>query len=668
MKLFAGILTALFCVIGSASWAEPVTILPDMPVRAPEGEAALLEDPAGTIPVEDILSGTHDDAFRRIGDRGTSVGPTKSVWWLRLDVRNPSAVPAEWVIGFPFPLTDFVDIHQVRDGRVVALFALGDERPRSNQRVPADGFAAEMTTPPGARETLYVRFANRYGDAVDPYFEIASPDAFAVKQQHLWTLFGAFFGGAAVMFLYNALVWSSVRQPIYLWYLAYFGAAISAIVAASGLGNRFLWTPDSPLGEAAPPFLSALALALVVQFSRQFLETRRRAPALDRFLIAAMAFFALPPAAFLAGEGALAATLIMIGGIGLSPILVYSAWLWWQGRSEARIFTLGWSLWFLGVGMIMGRVLGLVPSNDFTLRLFWFAILGEAILFAFALADRIRLLQREKAEAERRERDGLARAKAELEDRVAARTAELSEKHDALEALNQQKDRLFSIVAHDLLNPFNALLGMTELLKGRALTLPRGKIAEYAGDVHEAAGGLHKLLENLLAWARLQRGDLTLSPTEIDLAVRARRTLDLFRPVAAQKDVVLAYRGVDSLPCRADPNMVDTVIRNLVGNAVKFSHPGGTVAIDAEPADEGGVRLSVADQGVGMTEETRAALFQLGGGPAGAGTLGETGTGLGLRLCHELVAQQGGTLTVRSAPGKGTTVTLDLPGDSRAAA
>lgn len=653
----AAMLALLSSTPGSAG--DVFSLTPDMPVTHPAEAAAALVDPDAVLTSADILSGGLDSDFTPVD--GTAVGPTRSAVWLKLEARNATETPVDWVINLPNAQLDEADIYHVIGGTLVASFNLGDKRPEANQVLPSDGNAVPLVTPPGATSIVYARLYNRIGDVIDPYFEVSSPEAFVAKQQVIWLLFGLFIGGTGILFLYNTILFMRVRSSLYFWYIAYLAVVIAAVVAVTGIGTKFFWSTESALPEATPPLLTSLALAMVVQFSRTFLNTRRRAPRFDWFLRVAIAYFAIPPAAYLAGDGALALQLIAVGGLMLTPLPVYGAWLWWRGHTEARFFTIAWGAWFTGSAIAFGRVLGVLPSSDLTARFFWIGVLMEAVLFAFAMAERIRTLEMEKAAAESRERESLERMTAELEARVAERTEELSQKHDALTETIAQKDRLFSIVAHDLMGPFNIILGMTDVLKDRAARMAPAKVAEFSADVNESAKALHKLLDNLLTWARVQRGELSFEPTDIDLSHRARQTIDLFRPIAAQKDVRIVYDGPTVLPCRVDPNLVDTVLRNLISNAIKFSHPDGTVTVDGAPRDDGGVLITVTDTGLGMTDDVQTSLFSLGAGASASGTVGETGTGIGLRLCYELLRGQGGEISVRSAPDEGAAFSVTFP-------
>lgn len=233
-------------------------------------------------------------------------------------------------------------------------------------------------------------------------------------------------------------------------------------------------------------------------------------------------------------------------------------------------------------------------------------------------------------------------------------------KHE-LEKLNQEKNKFFSIIAHDLRSPFTALLGFSSLLVERVDSLDRAKIKEFTSHIHESGSRVFKLLENLLEWSRLQMDRVTVEPTLFNLSEATHKTLDVLGPVAKDKGIRLTEHG-HAPQCYADPHMIDAVIRNLVNNAIKFTPSGGSVCIEYKTdVDSGCARIDIVDTGVGMSKDTARNLFSLADGHTTQGTNGEKGTGLGLLLCKELVERNGGTITVKSKAGKGSTFSFTLP-------
>ena len=229
-----------------------------------------------------------------------------------------------------------------------------------------------------------------------------------------------------------------------------------------------------------------------------------------------------------------------------------------------------------------------------------------------------------------------------------------------LERIGQEKDRFFSIIAHDLKNPFNSIIGFSDLLKEEASNLGRKEIQRYAEIISNSAHHTFQLLENLLTWAKMQQGRMEFYTKDIKLTRSVNNVVDLLKVIATQKGILLINNVSENIWVNADENMLNTVLRNLVGNSIKFTHHGGTVLIDAEAIlDE--VQISVSDNGVGIRKENLEKLFSISAGISTSGTNKEQGTGLGLILCKEFVENHGGKIWVNSEEGKGTVFHFTVP-------
>ena len=233
---------------------------------------------------------------------------------------------------------------------------------------------------------------------------------------------------------------------------------------------------------------------------------------------------------------------------------------------------------------------------------------------------------------------------------------------DDLDILNQQKDKFFSIIAHDLRGPFNALLGFSEILATQGDSLERERVTEYGTLVHDAGQRTFALLEDLLDWSRLQMGRMEFDPQSYELDKAIKENLAIFKAAAAEKNLLLKMDDCPALTASADKRMVDTILRNLISNAIKFTDRKGTVSVSvtARPTEKL-IEVAVTDTGVGMSSGRLARLFRIDESSSTKGTEGENGTGLGLHLCKELVEIHGGEISVASAINEGTTVRFTLP-------
>lgn len=241
--------------------------------------------------------------------------------------------------------------------------------------------------------------------------------------------------------------------------------------------------------------------------------------------------------------------------------------------------------------------------------------------------------------------------------------AELEEKSAALDALNRQQSLLLSIIGHDLRNPFQVMLGMSEVLSQAVAEKDPARVEARARGIREAAEQAHRLMDDLFTWASLQMASAEVTTEQVELQVLAQSAVEACGAVAARKGVALAV-DCGSTQVAAHRAMLATILRNLTANAIKFTPEGGAVTISAGPDGDGAVTLCVADTGVGMDAETVDRLFRLDQRFTTVGTAGETGTGLGLLLCRDLAARLQTALAVESVPGEGTRFTLRLVGAS----
>lgn len=228
-----------------------------------------------------------------------------------------------------------------------------------------------------------------------------------------------------------------------------------------------------------------------------------------------------------------------------------------------------------------------------------------------------------------------------------------------LQRVNHNKDKLFSILAHDLRTPFTALIGYSELLSQMKDSLTKDQIAEYSEIINTSATGLHRLLEDLLEWSRAQMNKVTFSPEVVNLRLLVAEAVTLSEHTASTKGIELIDTTTDT-GVLVDVHMIRTVLRNLISNAVKFTAQGGKVTLSIEDRDAG-LSVIVQDTGVGMKEEQLAKLFQVAESNSTNGTAGETGTGLGLLLCKDFVERNGGKIEASSKQGEGSAFVFSVP-------
>jgi PAS domain S-box-containing protein len=238
---------------------------------------------------------------------------------------------------------------------------------------------------------------------------------------------------------------------------------------------------------------------------------------------------------------------------------------------------------------------------------------------------------------------------------------EIKLKNELLQAINAEKDKFFSIIAHDLRSPLSAFVEATQILTEEIQTMNIEEIKEITVSMKTSAANIFSLLENLLEWSRLRRGGMEFLPEKLDLKIKIGECIDVLSESARKKGVDIAVLIPDELEVYADNHMFDSVIRNLISNAIKFTPVGGKVSVAADTISNHFVEIKISDSGIGMTPELKSKLFLLSEKTNRNGTAGETSTGLGLLLCKEFIEKHGGEISVESEVGKGSTFRFTIP-------
>lgn len=233
----------------------------------------------------------------------------------------------------------------------------------------------------------------------------------------------------------------------------------------------------------------------------------------------------------------------------------------------------------------------------------------------------------------------------------------LSEK---FQELNITKDKFFSIIAHDLKNPFNSLLGFSELMMKNLSKYTLEEIERFIGIIHGTSKNAYNLLENLLNWSRTQTGTIEFSPGTYDLNEIIFSNLDFVKNYALKKNIKINYESTGKFFVDIDKNMIDTVFRNLLTNSIKFSYPGEKVDIKIEEQGTD-YQISIKDYGIGIEEENLEKLFRIDSKYSSFGTNNEKGSGLGLIISKEFIERNKGKIWVNSEFGKGSEFIFTLP-------
>ena len=239
--------------------------------------------------------------------------------------------------------------------------------------------------------------------------------------------------------------------------------------------------------------------------------------------------------------------------------------------------------------------------------------------------------------------------------------AEIKKTNEELVKLNAEKDKFFSIIAHDLRSPFSGFLGLTEVMAENTEIFSQAELADFSRSLNESAKHLSQLLENLLEWSQMQKGSINYTPNELSLSTIVTENIDQINQRAIQKGITIQNEIPENQKVLADERMINTILRNLLSNAVKFTRSGGEVTISSKMTNDDSIEISVQDTGIGISDINVAKLFKLDEKVSTIGTDNESSTGLGLLLCKEFVEKHAGKIWVESELEKGSTFSFSLP-------
>lgn len=245
--------------------------------------------------------------------------------------------------------------------------------------------------------------------------------------------------------------------------------------------------------------------------------------------------------------------------------------------------------------------------------------------------------------------------------RLKLKEAELGTNNEQLLTVISEKDKFFTIIAHDLRNPLQSLKGFIQILHEEIETLTVDEMKEITAHLRSSTNKFSDLLENLMLWARLQRGLTHFNPEEVDLLSVIRESISRISDTANNKGIEITHNVPDKLKVFVDVNILHTIFRNLISNAVKFTDTGGRICLSAIAAGEKDIEITIEDTGIGMSPEILKDLFRLDPGTSRYGSQGEHGTGLGLIICKDFIENQKGKFWVESEEGKGTVFHFTLP-------
>lgn len=454
-RLLSVCLAGLMFVSAAVCAQEKATPLPigATPTHyAIDHHAVYLEDPEHRHDIQSIERAYAEGKFRRTTQSGDlNFGYSDSAFWLAFDVRPDAGAPREWLLEIGFPSIDHLEVYAPGPGDQ-RKFEAGDLRPFSDRQLVHRNFIFPVELQSDKTQTIFVRIASQ-GSLTVP-LRLWQPRAFGEAEQFSYSALALYFGMLLALGVYNLMLYLSLRDRVFLAYVAFVLCMAMGNASYNGLGNQFLWPNWPEWGNIALPSSMSAAGFFGAIFTRLFLNTREVSPRFDALIkinAAAFAFVALSPL-FLPYQFAAIATSLVAVAFS-STAVVAGGYCLYRRQPGARYFLVAWTLLLVGVGVLGMRNMSWVPTNWFTSNAMLVGSALEMLLLSFALADRINLVRREKDAAQaaalqshRHMVETLQRSEQQLEERVEARTRELA---DANARLRESEQQLQHMVYHD---------------------------------------------------------------------------------------------------------------------------------------------------------------------------------------------------------------------------
>jgi len=630
---------------------------------------------------------SHDSLHWQASD-GTGSPTYTTVFTLQ----NTARYDQDLVLGFPKSglITVIMD-----DGKQQQQLVTGSLLPLHKRNHPGNSNVVRFILPRDAVYTIRILNSPVYSIYQPKKMDLSLQPTTRFEQQDTRRLFwqGIFLGTILVMALYNLFIFYGVRDVSYLYYVLSIAGLGLYLAFYYGFGIEYLW-PGLPRWDTfcytiIVPFTNLARLL----FTKSYLRTDSLMPRLNRvvnlLIVACGLLMVTGMATFIADIDYLNSLIVVVGLVGtLVLILMLVAGLvayYADCYEPAKYFITANALLVIGAILFILREMGWVEDNFYTRYFVQIGFVIQVIVFALGLASRynqtrqelvLQRIEKERMalEVEREKKQMIEQQKQELQIQVEQQTQDLKQQNITLEEtiheledsknqlsqLNSVKDKLFSIISHDLRNPLATMQSFLKLITQHHEKLDEEEKKKLVKEAQGSLDYLNELLYNLLQWSKSQMHLLEFKPEVLLAKTVIEKNIRLLYLQAHMKQVQINASLDEKMTLFADKEMLDFIIRNLLSNAIKFSHKNSQIEIEVKQIP-GAIEIAVMDEGVGMSEDTKQQLLQASLSNSRRGTAKERGTGLGLLICKEFIARHGGELSIEQRASRGSIFKVTLP-------
>jgi signal transduction histidine kinase len=609
-----------------------------------------LEDPDKAFSIEQISSISFKSKFSENKHYQITNKNTRSAYWVRFNVIDSSSLERRWIIElFDFRIDHF-DLF-IPDGK--GGFSQkngGDIYPFSHKYYKHKNFVFDLPPFGKSEQTFYFRVEAKHPVGMLGVIRSSQKEMSYSTNEYL--LLALFYGVVLAMALYNLFLFLSLKEAAYIYYVLYVLSIGIYGISEDGLGFEYLWPNHPEINDYVPAVAIYCMLLWVMLYAKNFLDVKVKMPFINTCILVLIAF----------------RTILFIVGLFVNLQIIYNIWIdliplsliymagiisWIQGFRPARFYVIAFSLLFSGFVVTALQQLHIIEDSIFSVYSFNFGVFGEMILLSFALADRIKVLMKEKSLAQSetifqlQEKESLKdKVNSELEQKVLERTAELKEK-------NEQLDDFVYKASHDIKGPLRSIIGLTTVsLK----EIKDPKSVGYFEEILKSTKKLDILLGDLLELTKVK--EVKIQKKEIDFKIVTDEVLKSFAHFQGFEKMKFDIQIQQTGGFKTDEKMVYSIVQNLTENAIKYMDPLKSdpflkieIKSDAERAS-----LQFTDNGSGIPEEAQAKIFDM----FYKVNTSSAGTGLGLYIVKTSVEKLGGNIGLKSDAGKGSSFLINL--------
>lgn len=598
------------------------------------------EDKSNQLSFSQIQELSKKGQFKKGQTEILNFGNTKSTFWVKIDYINDE--PTKNYLVLDIPNIDHIDFYTNTDKGIIHRTAGSIVLPSSGV-IATNNYIFDLPNQPHTPTSLWLKL--RTNNILVVPIKMVTSDNFIPGKSIKNNLQIIYLGILFTLLLFNFFLYFSLKDSTYLYYSLYvFSLGVYMVMYLRGYGY-LLGSDVRILLNSYPHAFLAISVIASILFSKKFLNLKKVSKSLvltcDFLLLCSIAMLCVSIAGLKSIASTMAQIIAMAGAIVLwcSGFVAYK-----RGHKPAKYYILAWSFIAITVVAVVLSLAGVLAYHDYTFEFVPIGSTIELLLLAFALGDRYRTIISSEQQIRDENFSLIQTQNQRLEKLVEERTLRLSETIAQLKASNGVKNKLFSIIAHDLRSPFNSLISIFSLKDMDLLSLDELKI--LLNENRKNIDTIHNTLNNLLYWAQSQMEGVKTVPTTFNIKQLIEDLTLVYSPLIQSKGITINLHATDQSMVFADENQIQLVLRNLIDNAIKFTPSSHGIDITLTP-QESSIKICV-DNTISKTNAlnidsiTNPDAFE-----TTYGTGHEKGIGLGLHLCREYIKGNGSELKVK---------------------